>query len=283
VSAARCLSVIVRSALRGALQGVLVVLGRRGTIAMVAFALVLIGAATGAARAQEAVEPDSSKSSSSWEPADNVLEVAPVYRPDSSAPSDGCAEDCSGSIGPAAGEAPVAVPGDADNTSNASAGTADTLTAEGASAGDSASDDAAPGDSALDDNGPQQQQAAAGVGQQGTAAPGGSVASAQANDQSRDGAQTEQQAETDRGEYAVEEEAPVIIAAPIGPYAPMPAVAAPLYSGAPIASPAFPSSSWMPRPVPGLPALPRVFPGAPGGFGGGFPRMGGFAVGLGRR
>jgi DNA polymerase-3 subunit gamma/tau len=221
-----------------------------------------------------------------------------VYGPNGSAPSDGCAEDCSGSITPGAGEAPIAVPGNADNTSNASAGTADTLTAEGASAGDSDSDDSAPDDSALDDNGPRQQQDASGTAGPGAAAPGGSAsgnsapggsvpgdsaAAVQGNDQNRDGQQAEQQAETDRGNYAVEEEAPVIIAAPLGSYAPLTAVPRPLYSGAPIAPPAFPSSSWMPRPVPGLPALPPVSRGAAAGFGRGFPRIGGFAVGLGRR
>jgi len=279
VSAARCLSVIVRCGL--------VALYRRGTIAILAFALTLIGAATGAARAQDAVESDSSKSSSSWEPVDSVLEVPSVYRSNSSAPSDGCAEDCSGPIDPGAGEAPIAVPGNADNTSNASAGTADTLSAEGASARDStpddvAADDSASDDSALDDNGPRQQQAAAGAVRQVTA-PGGSAASVRGNDQSHDGQQAEEQAESDRGDYAVEEAAPVIIAAPVGAYAPTTPIPAPLYSGVRISSPAFPSSSWMPRPVPGLPALPQVFPGAAGGFGAGFPRMGGFAVGLGRR
>jgi hypothetical protein len=270
VSAPRCLRLIVRCGLA--------VLGRRGTIAIVAFTLTLIGAATGAARAQDAVESDSSKLSSSWERTDSVLEVPSVYQANGSAPSDGCAEDCSGSSSPGAGEAPIAVPGDADNTSNASAGTADTLTAEGA-----LPDDSAPNDSALDDNGSRQQQDASGTTLPGAAAPGGSAASVQGSDQNHDGQPAEQQAETDRGDYAVEQEAPVIIAAPIGSYAPMTAIPRPLYSGAPIPSPAFPSSSWMPRPVPGLPALRPVFPGAAGGFGGGFPRMGGFAVGLGHR
>ena len=271
MSAARCLGLIDRCGLA--------VLGRRGTIAIVAFALTLIGAATGAARAQDAVESDSSKLSSSWERTDSVLEVPSVYQANGSAPSDGCAEDCSGPISPSAREAPIAVPGNADNASNASAGTADTLTAEGASG-----DDSAPNDSALDDNGSRQQQDASGTRLPGASAPGGSAASVQGSDQNHDGQPAEQQAETDRGDYAVEQEAPVIIAAPIGSYAPMTAIRTPLYSGAAIPSPAFPSSSWMPRPVPGLPTLPPVFPaGAAGGFGGGFPRMGGFAVGLGRR
>jgi type III pantothenate kinase len=264
VTAARCLSAIVRCRR--------VAKGRQSTVAIVAFALTLIGAGAGAARAQDAVESGSSKSSSSWERVDSVLEVPPVYRPNSSAPADGCAEDCSGSITPGAGEAPVAVPGSADNTSNASAGTADTLTDESASADDSESDDSAP-----DDTGSRQKQAAAGIARQGADAPVDSAASVQGNDQNHD----EQQAEADRGDYAIQEP-PMIIVAPIGSYAGVTALPAPIYSGAPIPSPAFPSSSWMPRPVPGLAPLPSTVPSAGGGFGGGFPRMPGFAIGLGQ-
>jgi hypothetical protein len=270
VTAARCLSAIVRCGR--------VAPGRRATVAIVAFALALIGAA-GAGHAQDALESGFSKSSSSWERVDSVLEVPPVYRPNSSAPAEGCAEDCSGPINPGAGDAPIAVRGSADNASNASAGTADTPIDESASA-----DDSMPDDSTLDDTGSRQQQAAASIAGQGAGAPGDSSASVQANDQNHD----EQQAETDRGDYAIQEP-PMIIVAPIGSYAAATAFPAPVYSGAPIASPAFPSSSWMPRPVPGLAPLhgfaplPSMVPSAGRGFGGGFPRMPGLAIGLGRR
>jgi hypothetical protein len=251
--------------------------GRRATVAAVAFALALVGVAAGVARAQDAVaESGSSVSGSSWERTESVLEVPPVYHPDSSAPADGCAEDCADSIAPGAGEAPIAVAGSADDASNAAAGTADTLTDESASADDSTLGDSAP------DGAGSRQQAAAGIAPYGADSSGNSSASAAENSQNDD----RQQAEADRGNYVIPE-APVIIAAPIGApigsYAATTRIPAPIYSGARAPSPAFPSASWMPRPVPGIAPLPPMVAPVGGRFGGGFPQMPGFAIGLGHR
>ena len=268
-----------------------VVAGRRAMAAIVAFALTLVGAAAGAALAQDAAaESGASKSGSSvsgcsagssWERAESVLEVPPVYRSDSSTPADGCADDCAGPIVRHAGEAPIAVPGSADNASNPAAGTADTLNDESASADVSEPDDSAP------EGAVAQQQGPASVAQQGADDPGASTASVAGNGQRNDRNDDQQQAEADRGDYVIQE-APVIIAAPIGApigsYGAITGMPAPAYSGPRAPSPGFPSASWMPRPVPGIAALPPMaVPRAGGGFGAAFPQMPGFAVGLGRR
>ena len=259
---------------------------RATAIAAAAFAPMFAVLATGTSLGQ-----DTSKSDSSWERAESVLVVPPVYLPDTSASADGCAEDCPSSIPPAAGDSPIAVSGSADNESNASAGTAD----------DPRDESVAVGGYAADGSDWQQDRAAAARPQQGTGDPGNPLGSVQEYD--------ERQAEAEqRGNYEPMQAPSVIIAVPAGAYAASGAASAPVpspgagvaSSGVAASSRSFPSASWMPQPMARIAPLPpivqhappqtmRVFPGGAlpgpgaGGFGAGLSQMPGVGGGFGHR
>jgi hypothetical protein len=246
-------------------------------LAAVALALMLVAGAAGTALAQGTSRDGSSKDGSSWERLDSVLVVPPVYRPDSTAPADTCAEDCPGTgipnipNNPGRGELPIAVDGSADNPTNASAGTADNPTDESVAVGGPA-----PDGSDL-----QEQQAAAAGNRQSVGSLDSSPGSAQDYGQ--------QAAAQEAGNYGIGPAPYVIIGVPVGSYAPAkPASASPAAVPArsfPTSPPASPA--WMPQPMPRLAPLPpmvsRGFQPTGGVFSAGLQQISGFSAGFGQR
>jgi hypothetical protein len=248
--------------------------------AAAAFALMIAVDLAGPSLAQ-----DASKGGSSWDwlnsvRLDSVLVLPPVYRPDAgSAPTDGCAEDCSGSSNQDVDEPPRAVAGTADDPANASAGTADNPADES---------DGADG-SAPDGSDWQEQQATASGDPQSTDSPDSSLGSIQDYE-------AQQAAAAELGNYGIAQTPSLIIAAPVGRYyaprtfgsaTPFRRYYAPrtFVSAAPVF---VPMARVAPRPSFVVPRAPRIDGGFPRGFfggsrAGGFSHMSGVHGGFGHR
>ncbi len=248
---------------------------RRGTVAITIFALMLAVVMADTSQAQ-----DASKGESSWDKADSVLVLPPVYQGDEkSEPADACAEDCPDSSNSGIAEDPAAVAGTADDPADASAGTADDPTAASA-----AEDGSTPDGSGLQ----EQQAAAVGGDQQSADGLDGSVGTAQDY-------QEQQEAAQELGNYGIVQVPAVIVGAPGGLYY-LPGTSVPAASGFATAGTLPSSPAWMPQPMAKVAPLPSIVPrgfpptmrgftggGFRGGFSGGFSHMSGFHGGFGHR
>src|SRR5690348_12669665 len=258
---------------RGTLAG-----GRRLVDAIGLFSAVLVLAlvvgTAGSSRAQ-----DEGKDGTSWEHLDSVLEVPPVYQPDTGGAPDACAEDCPASNSSATSESPTAVVGSAEDPTNPSAGISDNPPDGDAAIDGSALDVAGAQAASSGPSGSRQTQEADG-GSQDTNGLDSSLGSEQEYE--------EQQAMAEElGNSCIVQMPPVIIGAPVEQYyvpgAFAPRTFAPAGAQVPAARSLPASPAWMPQPMARVVPLPSIVPhgvprtvtGFPGGGSGGF--HGGFA------